>query len=275
MFPILGTEAIATGAITRSALRWNYTALHPDVYQLKTARRDLHTNAIAAWLWSKRTGIIAGRAAAALYGVPWIEDDAQIEMIAKHGRRQPGIVVRDERICDDEVQMVGQLPVTSPARTALDLGRHLPPAAAVAHLDALAALTGLTAAETAILQERYQGARGMPAARIALSSMDGGARSPRETALRLLLIDAGLPKPRTAISLSDDLWDATIGMGWEVPKIGIDCEESRSGLNAVQDIGCQDLFQRLGWYYIRVLPQHPPSVTLHRVRQALRLRRWP
>ena len=275
MLPILGTEAIAAGALTRSALRWNYTPLHPDVYQLKTARRDLYTNTFAAWLWSRRKGIIAGRAAAALYGAQWIDDTSPIEMIAKHGRRRPGVVIREERIGEDEVRSIGKLLVTSPARTALDLGRHFPRDEAVAHLDALAAATGVTRPEIRTLEERYRGTRAMPAARTAIALMDGGARSPRETALRLMLIDAGLPRPRTAISLSDDLWDATIGMGWVAPKIGIDCEESRSGLNPVQDIGCQDLFQRLGWYYIRVLPQHAPAVTLHRIRQAFRLRGWP
>jgi hypothetical protein len=274
MLPILGTEAIATGALTRSALRWNFTPLHPNVYMQKDARIDLYANTVAAWLWTGRKGIIAGRAAAALYGVQWIEDTTPIEMIAKRGRKRPGVVVREERIGDDEIRAVGELLVTTPARTALDLGRCLPRDAAVAHLDALAALTGVTVPEIRTLEGRYRCARGVPAARVAGALMDGGARSPRETALRLLLIDAGLPRPQTAISLSDDLWAATIGMGWEEPKVGIDCEESRGGLNAVQDIGCHDLFQRLGWYHIRVLPQHAPAVTLHRVGRALRQRGW-
>jgi hypothetical protein len=273
MLPILGTEAIASGALTRSALRWNYTALLPDVYLEKEARRNLYTNTVAAWLWTRRKGVIAGRAAAALYGVPWI-DSAQVEIIAEHGRRKHGVVVREERIGDDEIRTVGELLVTTPARTALDLGRHLPRDAAVAHLDALAGLSGVTLADIAVLEDRYRGARGMPAARTAIALMDGGARSPRETALRLLLIDAGLPKPSTAISLSDDLWDATIGMGWEQLKVGIDCEESRSGLNGAQDVACHDMLQRLGWYHIRVLPRQPPAVTISRVRTALRLRGW-
>jgi hypothetical protein len=272
VLPILGTEAIASGALTRSALRWNYDALLPDVYQHKQARRNLYTNTFGAWLWTKRKGIIAGRAAAALYGVPWIEDDAQIEIIAAHRRRQPGVVIREERISDDEIHTIGQLLVTTPARTALDLGRYLPRDAAVAHLDALANLTGLTPRDIAMLEERYSGARGMPAARTAIALMDGGARSPRETALRLLLLDGGLPRPRTSISVGDDQWETTIGMGWVKPKVGIDCEESRSGMNAVQETACHDMLQRLGWHHIRVLPQHPRAVILHRVRQALRLR---
>lgn len=274
MLPILGTEAIASGALTRSALRWNYDALLPDVYQHKEARGSVYTSAVAAWLWTRRKGIIAGRAAAALYGVPWIEDDAEIEIIAAHRRRRPGVVVREERISDDEIRTWGELLVTTPARTALDLGRHLPRDAAVAHLDALANVTSLTPPDIATLEERYRGARGMPAARAAIHLMDGGARSPRETALRLLLIDAGLPRPRTAISVGDDEWQTTIGMGWDEPKVGIDCEESRSGMNAVQETACHDMLQRLGWHHIRVLPQHPRAVIVHRVRQALRLRGW-
>ena len=126
MWPIVGTEAVATGALTRGALRWRYTAVHPNIYLPKDARRDLFTNTVAAWLWTGRKGIVAGRAAAALHGVQWIEDTVPIELIARHGRRQPGVVVRDEQIGDDEVCEVGELLVTTPARTALDLARHLP-----------------------------------------------------------------------------------------------------------------------------------------------------
>ena len=118
MWPIVGTEAVATGALTRGALRWRYTAVHPNIYLPKDARRDLFTNTVAAWLWTGRKGIVAGRAAAALHGVQWIEDTVPIELIARHGRQQPGVVVRDEQIGDDEVCEVGELLVTTPARNA-------------------------------------------------------------------------------------------------------------------------------------------------------------
>lgn len=274
MWPIVGTEAVAAGALTRGALRWRYTAVHPNIYLPKDARRDLFTNTVAAWLWTGRKGVIAGRAAAALHGVRWIEDTAPIELIARHGRRQPGVVVRDEQISDDEVHQMGELLVTTPARTGLDLARHLPRDAAVTHLDALAAVTGVTPTDIAALEERHRATPRIRAARAAVYLMDGGSRSPRATSLRLLLIDAGLPRPRTDIRLSDDMWEATIGMGWEVPMVGVDCEQDRSGLNAVQDIACQELFQRLGWFYIRVHSQQNPAFILHRVRTALRQRGW-
>ena len=37
-------------------------------------------------------------------------------------RRQPGLVVRKDRVADDEITTVAELPVTTLARTAFDLG---------------------------------------------------------------------------------------------------------------------------------------------------------
>jgi hypothetical protein len=275
VWPTVGTEAVAAGALTRGALRWRYTAIYPNIYLPKDARRDLFTSTVAAWMWTGRKGIIAGRAAAALHGVHWIKDTVPIELIGTDRRRQPGVVIRDEQVGDDEVCQLGELLVTTPARTALDLARRLPRQEAVAYLDALAAATGINVADITTLEERYRSTPGIRAARAAIAVMDGGSKLPRATSLRLLLIDAGVPRPRTDIGLSDDRWTATIAMGWEGPKVGIECEEDRSGLNAVQEIACQELFQRLGWFHIRVHPQHSPAHILHRVRAALRQRRRP
>ena len=85
--PFIGSEAVVAGVVSRGALRWNYSAVHPDVYLHKDARRDLYACTVAAWLWTGRTGVIAGQAAAAMHGVTWVGDTAPIEMIAKHGRR--------------------------------------------------------------------------------------------------------------------------------------------------------------------------------------------
>jgi hypothetical protein len=211
--PFVGPEALDSGALSRGKLRWNFTALHPRVYMSNDAEHTVHTNAVAAWLWTSRRGVIAGRAAAALHGAKWVDASTPIEVIVEHTRKRAGIVVREERIAPDEITFVGELPVTTPARTALDLGRHLLRDAAVAHLDALAAATGVSAADALALAGRYRGARGVRQARTALALMDGGAQSPKETWLRLVLIDGGLPKPRTQIRVSDGRSEAFIDMG--------------------------------------------------------------
>jgi hypothetical protein len=271
--PIIGTEAIASGALTRGQLRWNYLAAHPNVYLPKGQKRTLLTDAQAAWLWTGRRGIVAGRAAAGLHGVHGIGDSIPIDLIAQHTRKRPGIVVREERIDDDEVQTLGPLPMTTPARTALDLGRHQPRDVAIRHLDELAAATGLGYADVAELLDRYRGARGIQNARGALSLMDGGTRSPRETRLRLMLIDGGLPSPRTSIVLRDGFDTAVIGMGWDGPKVGVSIVDDRpEGYLAIRETERSDVVQRLGWIEILVVDLTRRSSTLQRVRDALRRR---
>ena len=180
----------------------------------------------------------------ALHGVTWIDDSAPIELIAKHGRRRPGVVIREERIGEDEVVHAGNLPVASPARTALDLGRHFERDSAVAHIDALAAVSGLAGDAVRFLEDRYESARGIRAARTATGLMDGGASSQQQSHLRLRLIDAGLPRPRTNIVVGDDLWEAVIAMGWDEPKVGVDCfyPEDTDRYRAVQQIATEEYF---------------------------------
>ena len=142
--PFWDHEAITAGRLTRGQLRWNHTAVHPGVYLPNDAERTLYLNTIAAWLWTGRKGLIAGRAAAALHGAKWIAPSTPIEMIAEHTRRRTGVIVHEERISADEITFIGELPVTTPVRTALDIARHLARDVAVPHLDALTAATGLT-----------------------------------------------------------------------------------------------------------------------------------
>jgi hypothetical protein len=272
----IGGEAIG-GGLTRGQLRWNYTAVHPKVYIPNGAERTVFLNTTAAWLWTGRKGIIAGRAAAALHGAKWVDASTPIEVIAEHGRRQAGVIVREQRIDDDEITYVAGMPVTSVSRAALDLARHLPRNTAVAHLDALAAATGVTRADTFALAERYRGTPGIRRARIALSLMDAGAQSPRETRLRLWLIDDGLPAPRTQIRVSDGWREAFIDMGYDEPMVGLDYDGDHHASNRgqyVHDIGRAELIDGQGWIDIHVVAEHTRRFVLHRVRDAFRRRGW-
>lgn len=144
---VIGSEMLARGALTRGQLRWNYTPLFPDVYARKRTAPSLWRSTVGAWLWSGRNGVIAGRAAAALHGALWVDADTPIEMIWRSGRPPSGIIVRNERIEADEIAVVDGMALTSPARTALDLARHLPRDVAVCHLDALARATDVNACD--------------------------------------------------------------------------------------------------------------------------------
>ena len=262
--------------LTRGKLRWNYTAVHPGVYLPDGAERTVATNAASAWLWTGRRGVIAGRAAA-LHRARWVDESTPIEVITEHTRPRAGVVVREERIAADEITEVCGLPVTTPARTALDLARHLDRNAAVTHLDALAAATGVSMDDALALAKRYRGARGTRRARTALALVDAGAQSPRETWLRLVLIDGGLPAPRTQIEVGDGVRRAFLDMGYDEPRVGLDYEgahHSADRLQYVHDIGRAELIERQGWIDLRVVAEYPRRFILDRVRQAFARRGW-
>jgi hypothetical protein len=272
----IGGEAIGRG-LTRGQLRWNYNAVHPGVYIPNGAERTVFLNTVAAWLWTGRKGIITGRAAAALHGAKWVNASTPIEVIAEHGRRRSGVIVHEQRIVDDEITCVAGMPVTTVSRTALDLARHLPRNIAVAHLDALAAATGVTYADVFALAERYRGTPGIRRARIALRLMDAGAQSPKETQLRLWLIDDGLPPPRTQVRLTDGRKEAFIDMGYDEPMVGLDYDGEHHSSNRgqyVYDIGRAEFVECQGWVDIHVVAEHSRRFVLHRVREAFRRRGW-
>ncbi len=274
----VGTEMLARGGLTRGQLRWNYSAIFPDVYAPKATAPSLWRNTIGAWLWSGRNGIIAGRAAAALHGALWVDPVTPIEMIWRSGRPPSGILVRNERIDADEIVDVDGMPVTSPARTAFDLARHLPRDIAVIHVDALARATGVKACDALSLAERYPRARGLRRSEVALNLMDSGAQSPKETWLRLVLVDVGLPAPRTQIRVTDGINEAFIDMGYDEPMVGLDYDgqhHSADRRRYVYDIGRAELIEREGWIDIHVVAEHSRRFIVHRVSDAFARRGYP
>lgn len=272
--PFLGSEALAAGHLTPYRLRSQYIALHQDVYIGKDAELTPVLRAKACWLRSRRRGILAGFSASALYGARWIEPGRPAAIIDTNRRRVPGVQVWEERIDDDEINVIDGMRVTTPARTALDLARRYPLPLAVAAVDALAQATELKPADIELLVDRYKGRRGVKRARAALELVDDGAQSPKETWLRLLLIRAGLPRPQTQIAVSNESgWaEAYLDMGWEDLKLGVeyDGDQHRSDrAQYVKDIRRLAMLERKGWIVIRVVAEDRPDDIIWRVREAL------
>lgn len=155
-----------------------------------------------------------------------MDDDHPIEMIWSNTRPPDGVIARDECIAADEITRVGGIPVTTRERTAFDLGRHLTRNEAVARLDALMWISTFAIIDVMLLSTRYRGARGLRRLREALPLVDGGAASPRETRLRLLFIDAGLPRPTTQIPVVEEHGRLVrmLDMGWEDFMVGAEYE---------------------------------------------------
>ncbi len=275
--PFLGHEALADGLITRHALRSRFIAVHHDVYVPAGTRLTPHLRARAAWLRSRRRGVLAGLSASALHRAKWIDDRLPATIIDTNKRRIPGIVVWAERLEDDEICHADGMALTTPARTAVDLACRTPLFAAVTAIDALARASRLKMPDVELLVERHRGMRGIRAARTALDLVDAGAESPRETWLRLLLIRNGFPRPQTQIEVRDE-YGWTVGyidMGWEEIKVGVEYEGAhhltRDQFN--RDVRRLEQLEELGWIIVRVTVLDTDGAIVGRVRRARARRR--
>jgi very-short-patch-repair endonuclease len=102
--------------------------------------------------------------------------------------------------------------------------------------------------------------------------MDGGSHSPKETWLRLLLIDAGYPRPRTQIPLYEyGAVVANLDMGWPQIRVSVEYDGDQHRTDRatyVKDMRRIELVDRLGWLNIRVVKEDRDIDILARVRDA-------
>jgi hypothetical protein len=271
--PFIGSEAQASGAVTPYQLRSRYVVVHRDVYLPRGVELTATSRARAAWLWSGRGAVVAGRSAAALHGAKWVDDDAPAEILYDNRRPPNGIRTWSDRFEDDEVETVRGLVVTTPARTALDMACRYPLPQAVAAIDALARATKLKVADVELLAQRYRGRRGIRAALEALDLVDAGAESPQETRVRLILVRAGFPRPETQIPVYDEYGQlvAVLDMGWREIMVGVDYEGEHHRMSRRsfdRDIRRAEAVTELGWDDVRVTAEDTDGSIIGRVGRA-------
>ncbi|KUI35235.1 hypothetical protein AU195_10135 [Mycobacterium sp. IS-1496] len=268
----LGVEALGDG-LPRSELRRWYRPIFRGVYIPKNATPTLHDRTVAAWLTSGRAGVVTGVAASAWHGAEWVDDSEPIEILVRERRKQAGLLVRMDRVADDEVTTLDGIRVATPARTAFDLGRYLKRAAAMGRLDALMRAAPFDIQDVTALMDRYGPVRGVRQLRQLLPLIDPGAESLKESWLRLLLIDDGFPIPETQIPVVDGTGEpfAYADMGWRDLKLAVeyDGDQHRTSRTVyVNDIRRLEKIQRCGWEVIRVINEDRPASVLARVREA-------
>src|SRR5262249_27545555 len=119
---------------------------------------------------------------------------------------------------------------------------------------------------------RYAGARGVRCCRTAVDLMDAGAQSPKETWLRLLLIDAGYPRPRTQIPLYEyGAPVAHLDMGWPAIRVCVEYDGDQHRTDRaeyVKDMRRAEVIDRLGWLNVRVVKEDRKIDILARVHDA-------
>jgi hypothetical protein len=276
-WPILGRQAVRRGQISAYRLRNDYRAVHRNVYLPKDATLTALARARAAWLWSGGEATLTGFSAAAVLGTKWLDTDRPAELNRANRRCPPGIIAHSYDLPTREVFAVNGIRATTPERTAFDIGRTLPRDRAVAVLDALANATNFKVDDVVSLADEKPGARGVRRLRSTLEWVDGGAESPPESRLRLLLVRAGLPPPETQIEFIDEFGIARIrvDMGWRQWKVAVEYDGVQHWSDRRQrswDIDRIAILEALGWVVVRVSAEllSRPQVIVERVVVKLR-----
>lgn len=282
-WPFRGAEALDAGLLSVRELRRFYCSVYPGVYVLRGAELSAVERARAAWLWSRRRGVVAGLSAQAVLGAKWVEPDLPAELIHCNQRTPPLVMVYADRLAAGETQSIAGMTVTTPARTAFDVGRRLPLVEGVQRIDALMNATGVKIADIEDVVALHPGVRGLAQLGRTLTFVDGGAESPYESLTRLLLMQAGFPRPETQIEVYDEYGQlfARIDMGWREYCVGVDFEGAHHWTDPKQrrwDVERYATLPELGWADIRVtsgMVHRTPQVFLNRVGAALTSRGCP
>ncbi len=121
-----------------------------------------------------------------------------------------------------EIVELQGLRVTTPLRTALDLGRlQRNRDLRLAGMDAMLATGSFTHEELLSEIPRFKGERGVVGLRTLAPLVDAGAESPGESALRLRWYDAGLPRPQTQVAVKRPKgWPYFIDLGLPEERFG-------------------------------------------------------
>ncbi len=206
--------------------------------------------------------------------LPAPEADWPVELTAPRHLVIPGCVTYLASLPDEDITEHNGVRITTMERTALDCARCLPRMEAVAIVDQFAR-KGVN------LEALWHRPLNSWRLRDTLSLADRGAASPRESWLRVLLVDGGLPRPTTQIrvALAEDRF-AYLDMGWEEFKVAVEYDGRQHHTSAAdqqRDTDRREELRRRGWRVIAVRRDVIPGQIadlLHHVADALIERGW-
>jgi hypothetical protein len=194
-------DAIAAGLLTRRMLTgpaWQRMLpgvyIHADAFQAA----DHGAWCEAAALLLPEGGAIGGLSAAHLWGAGLAGASTPVTVVLPRAirlRRHRRLWVVRSSLPPDDVTRLGDLPVTTPLRTAFDVARLLPRAEAVEAVDALLGQRMVQLPKLIEYAADRPGWLGSPRLREVLALAEPLTESPMESRLRLLIVDAGLPRP--------------------------------------------------------------------------------
>lgn len=194
---------IARGRLHRAVTDGVLRRVHRGVYVRSDIPDTIEQRAAATALVVAPTSVVTDRTAAWIHGVDvltYAEHEVlpAVEscVLRTHSRtRRAGVDGRTRDLLPADVMKIGGLKLTTPLRTALDLGCCLERRDALGALDGFMRVHGITRQELGRGATRYYRRRGVVQLRSLIPLADPRAESIRESWTRLAIHDAGLPSP--------------------------------------------------------------------------------
>ena len=212
-------DGLAAGA-TRSHLRSTELSAPSRGIRVPRGKEQGLLDRIRPYIALDPSACISHVTAAQLHGMPlpWFDDQIRTIHLTNPAKgsqpRRRGVMGHTTDLERFEIRYLDGVPVTTPARTFLDLATILTLNQLIAVADFLICehQRHFEPSKVAIVQadslrryvESKHHLRGLKVARAALDLMRIGADSPPETRLRLLLLRAGLPEFTTNYAISGD-----------------------------------------------------------------------
>ena len=223
---------------------------------------DLLAKCAAASLVLPEGAAFSGLTAVQLLGLPLPRGAAwqrlPIEVTVPPGPNRPrrrGLQVRRSLLLPHETATASGLPVTTAARTFIDLAERAGETYLIVIGDAMLRMGLETPVTLAAAIEEAAGRRGIVTARQALPRLDGRSKSPPESELRVRIVDAGMPCPVPNADIYDDLgcWIATTDLLCVKAKVAIEYEgeRHRDAKQFERDLARDQLLSRAGYHVLR------------------------
>ncbi|WP_431880452.1 DUF559 domain-containing protein [Micromonospora chalcea] len=285
ILPFRGSRAVSEGLLTWTMLRGQaWIRLLPDVYVHRDGyRADDHRMWCEAVALRLLPGaVLAGRSAAWLFGAYVLPRDAPVTVLlptAARLRPHPRLRLVRSPLPERDRTLVGGLPVTTPLRTAFDLGRQGSLAEALVAVEALLRRRAVKLPALRAYAAARPGWPGAPLLREVLALAEPLSESPMETRLRLLLLDAGLG-PLTAQHevRAGGRFVARVDLAWPALRLAVeyDGDHHRERAHFRRDVARLNALRAAGWLVLRFTADdvlRRPDATVALVRQALAERR--
>ncbi|WP_182346020.1 endonuclease domain-containing protein [Tomitella gaofuii] len=259
-------------------MRTRCRRLMPGIHLRRDVEYTAERQARALTLWLRGRAVLAGFSAAVLWDTKWI--DADRPAACNCPRRLPapeGVDVYRDVLTEGDVTARHGIALTTPVRTAFDLGRRLELDDAVAVLDAMYQTKRVRKQQLADYARRHPGSAHIRRLREAIVLSDEGGESPQETRTRLAIIRDGLPRPATQkyVLRSDGTAIGRVDMLWPQWRVIVEYEGDghRAGSQFDRDCARWNALQDHGWQVVRVkngmLDPDERGATMRLIRDAL------